>query len=203
MKKTKTLYCGVLLVGLLLIGTIPVAAQPPDSTKLDESAMMSEWMKYAAPGPMHKEMEKMVGNWAGTSIWWMEPGAPPAESAAKAEYKMIMGGRYLVQDYVGDAMGQPFNGMGITAYDNFKEQFITIWFDDMSTGIMISYGTMDSTGTVTYTGTADDPMTGRKDVPMRIVSRFIDDDTAIMEMYGPDAEGNEFKTMEITYKRQK
>ena len=85
MKKTKTLYCGVLVVGLLLIGTIPIVAQPPDSAKPEMDAMMAAWAKIAAPGPMHKEMEKMVGNWTGTSKWWMEPGAPPAESAAKAE----------------------------------------------------------------------------------------------------------------------
>ena len=49
---------------------------------------------------------------------------------------MVMDGRYLVEEYDGEMMGQPFKGMGLMAYDNSEQRFVSAWIDNMGTGIM-------------------------------------------------------------------
>ena len=192
-------FIAVAVGSLLMAG--PVGAQAPDTGM---AAMMAQWAKYATPGPHHQEMAKMVGKWTATVKTWMAPGTPPMESQGMGEFTMVLGGRYLIQDFKSQMMGQPFEGMGISAYDNFRGRYVDVWVDNMSTGMMISYGTADSTGKVfTYKGKMDDVMSGKKDVPIRTVMRIIDNDTQMMEMYGPDQTGKEYKTMEMVYKRQK
>ena len=49
---------------------------------------------------------------------------------------MILGGRYLEQRYEGTMMGQPFSGIGVTGFDNYKKKFVSTWVDSMGTAIM-------------------------------------------------------------------
>lgn len=92
----------------------------------------------------------------------------------------------------------------LTAFDNFRQEYINTWIDSMGTCLMISRGTASADGNViNYQATMDDPATDRKDLPMRSVARFEGDDTHIVEMYCTDPSGKEFQNMEIVYKRQK
>lgn len=205
--KNKTGIVGAVVVGIIVFAINLAGAQTPppsDSAKAAEMAAMMEAMaKYGAPGEHHRYFEKAVGSWDATVTMWMEPGAPAETYTGTGTYSLILGDRYLKHDFEGVAMGQPFKGLGLTGYDNFRERYIDLWLDDMSTSMMISYGTMDSAGVVTYAGKVDDPMAGRKDVPIRSVTQFLDDNTSKMEMYVTDESGDEFKSMEIIYKRRK
>jgi len=135
---------------------------------------------------------------------WMEPSAPPMTSAGVSTFSIMLGGRYLRQDFEGSALGRPFKGLGISGYDKFRQEYFDLWLDDMSTGMMITRGVADSSGTVfTYTGKMDDPSVGRKDIPCRTVVTKIDKDHCRMEMYSTDESGSEMKTMEIAYTRRK
>jgi len=37
-------------------------------------------------------------------------------------------------------MGMPFEGMGLDGYDNASKEYISIWIDNMGTGIMYMKG---------------------------------------------------------------
>ena len=202
--KTKFITTGLLAAMVLTIGMIPAFAQQPEEMSPEMAAMMAKWNEIKTPGEPHKKFAEVAGKWTATAKFWMDPAAPPSESQGTAEFKTIFGGRYLVQEYTGDWMGETFHGMGITGFDNFRQEYVDLWFDDMSTGIYVSHGTADSSGkVVTAKGMMDDPMSGRKDVPTRSVATTIDKDTQTMEMYTADPLGKEFKSMEIVYKRQK
>jgi hypothetical protein len=56
--------------------------------------------------------------------------------------------------------------------------------------------------TKTMTGVAEtrDPMTGEK-YNAKMISRYNDDDTRVMEMHRKGEDGKEWKVMEIKYKR--
>ena len=46
----------------------------------------------------------------------------------------------------------PFEGMGIVGYDNLLKKFVSVWIDNMGTGLMPGTGTYDAaTKTYTYT----------------------------------------------------
>jgi hypothetical protein len=97
-------------------------------------------------------------------------------------------------------MGMPFEGRGTMAYDNLQKHYVSTWIDNMGTGIMIANGACDGKGTWNMSGESPDPMTGKM-IKTRSVMKLVDDNTFVMEMYMPGADGKETKMMEITGKR--
>src|SRR5688572_22345497 len=91
--------------------------------------MMDEMEKAATPGPEHKWLTEMAGSWSTSSKFWMEPGKPPRESQGSEEIKPILGGRFIEARFTGMMMGKPFEGFGVSGYDNTKKKFVMIWMD--------------------------------------------------------------------------
>jgi hypothetical protein len=123
------------------------------------------------------------------------------EWTGTSEQKMLLGGRYLQQEFSGEMMGSPYNGIGFTGYDNHTRKYVSTWMDSMSTGLMYFEGTAGADGkTITQTARYDDPVQG----PMqwRTVTRIVDDNTFLFEMYSTGKSGKEVKMMEITYTRK-
>jgi len=120
------------------------------------------------------------------------------EGTAHAE--MMLGGRFLHQVTHGQMMGMPFEGVGVTGYDNVEGKFFNVWFDNMGTGVMLSDGYPEADGSIVFTGSMTDPMRG--EVKHRMIQRKTGPDSFVFEMYWVQPEGNE-KVMEITYTRVK
>lgn len=114
-----------------------------------------------------------------------------------------MGGRYQQSTFKGDFGGMPFEGTSTTGYDKGKKVFFSTWMDNMSTGIMNMEGTWDeATKSINFKGKMICPANGIE-CEMREVYKIIDDNTQVMEMYGPDMKtGKEFKSMEIKFTRK-
>jgi hypothetical protein len=165
--------------------------------------LMAKWAAFSTPGPDHKVLDTLVGKWTTHVKWWMDPAAAPQESDGSCETKWIMEGRYLQESDKGTAMGKPFEGMGLTGFDNLKKKYVGSWIDNCGTGIMSSEGAFDAAKkTITFTSQGPD-LAMTKYVPMRMVDVLVDADTHRMEMYGPDKSGKEFKTLEVAYTRAK
>jgi hypothetical protein len=180
--------------------TTPAFAQDKPGGAPSQEEMMKMWEAAAAPGANHKDMEKFVGNWTYTNKVWMDPAAPPSESKGKANMSMILGGRYLQQNYSGEFMGKPFEGFGLMGFDNVKKEYVSTWTDNTSTAIMTMNGTK-AKDDIALTGMMDDPTTG-KATKLREVIRWTGPDTWVLEMY--DGSGpKEVLMMEITHTRVK
>jgi len=202
--KTKVITTSLLALALLAWSVAPALAQDAETMDPEMAAMMAKWDAVKTPGAQHKMLAEMVGKWDATSQFWMDPSQPPSEIKGVSEFKMILGGRYLVHELTAEWMGQPMHGMGITGYDNFRQEFVDLWMDDMGTGMYMSRGQANDKGDIiTYKGTMDDPMTDQKDIPTRSVSTRVDKDTHKLEMFAIGPDGTEFKTMEVNFKRQK
>lgn len=188
-------------VCLLLMGS-PASAKTKKSEKpMDPEAMMEEFKKLSTPGEQHKLLASLTGTYTTNTKEWMEPGKPPTESTGTAEMKMLLDGRYLRQEYTGDMMGQPYSGMGITAYDNLLQRYVSTWIDTMGTGIFKMEGTASGDGrTITLKGQHAEPGGGQ--MSHRAIWKIVDDNTQTFEMYGTHRGGQEMKMMEITYKRK-
>jgi len=174
--------------------------------KTEEQKMMDAMMKAGSPGKPHQDLAKQAGNWDLVVKAWMKPGAPPQETKGTAERTMILGGRVLSEKVTGDPMGPgmgPFEGFGLSGFDNVSGKYWGTWNDNMDTGVMVSTGTCDEkTSTCTFKGTYTDPMT-KKAKHTRMVMHRDGDDKAVMDFYEPGKGGKEAKTMEITYTRKK
>lgn len=190
------------VVSSQLISQEKTEAQPQE--EMDWMAMMGQWQEMNQLGEEHERLKKMAGTWDVQSKMWFAPGMDPVVAQGEAEIKLILGGRYAQQNYECPMMGMPYNGMGFEGYDTVKKKYVSIWMDSMGTGIFYSEGTADETGKVfTYIGKMDDPFTGEKDKPMKSIGREINDDKVVFEMYESRPGVGEFKSMELTYTRQK
>ena len=179
---------------------VKAAAKPQ---AMDPQAMADLMAKASSPGPNHERLQKLAGEWSLTVRWTWDPSQAMQETKSTAVITSLMDGRYSQEQTSGEMQGKPFQGMGLTGYDNVLKKYVSVWIDNMGTGIMSSQGTPDATGSiVNWTGESSDPMTG-KTSKFRMVTRFQDDDHHVFEMYIKSPEGKEYKTMEIAYERSK
>jgi len=171
----------------------------------DQKKMAEMYMKAAQPGPEHKKLAEMAGDWDANVT--MYEGPQPTKSKGTAHCETIMGGRYLLMKFEGNmqmpgAGSMPFHGMAISGYDNGKKMYVNTWIDDMGTGIMVTEGKYDG-DKLTCEGSTTDPMSGQ---PMKIkeISTHPDKDHMHFEMYGPNPTNPSemMKMMEIDYTRK-
>lgn len=165
-----------------------------------QQAAMDEMMRLGMPGPNHKLLESMVGEWDAASRMWMGPGEPVTSSGVSS-HRLILGGRFLEQRYTGSMMGQPYEGYGLTGYDNRKGRYTSSWVDNTMTEMALGEGTWDE---ATKTLTVVNDVTGMDGKPtkMKTVTVMKDADTHVFTMYMP-MNGVETRMAEITYIRRK
>jgi hypothetical protein len=96
-------------------------------TKLDMEAIMEVYQKLAVPGAAHELLASRAGSWSTRNRHWLELDKPPMESTGACERKMIIGGRYLQEEFTGEMMGSPFTGIGFTGFDNLAQKYVMVW----------------------------------------------------------------------------
>ena len=185
------------VLGILVSSSM--SAEPP-AAQPDQRAMQELMMKLAQPGPQHEKFKAMVGEW--TCVGRSYEGNPdePIEWTGTSEFKLLLGGRYLQQDFRGELPGMTFEGRGLTAFDNAQQKYVGTWIDAMSTGIMVTEGEFDAgEQTMTETGVVKMPFGEMK---FRMVSKHTSADAFLFTMYGVTPAGDQ-KMMEIDYARKK
>ncbi|MCI0342274.1 MAG: type II secretion system major pseudopilin GspG [Planctomycetales bacterium] len=160
------------------------------------------WMKLAQPGPHHGHLKALEGKWLVKAKATFMPGQPVEESEGKCTYKMILGGRFLQQEIDATMGGMPFQGVGLTGYDNDLKKYVGCWMDSMGTMMMTFSGTCSEEGKVlTTTSEFKDPMSGQMK-KAKMVTRVVDKDKHTFEMFDVGADGKESKILELTYTRR-
>ena len=167
-----------------------------------QEEMMQAWAQMNQLGPQHAEFKNAVGKWKHTSKFWMQPGEPTVAEGTSV-MTLELGGRYLREEYTCGMFGMPFKGVSLTGYDTMTKKYVSIWYDNMSTGIMRMEGEADpETKVVTlYSAEYEDPFKGKG--KMKSTLKHVSDDEVAMEMFWIGADGNEHKEMEIHYTRVK
>ncbi len=184
-----------------LAGEADHQAQPATAApSQEEQAMMAAMTKAMTPGPEHAGLAAMAGSWEFSGSFWTAPDQPPIASTGAAERTMILGGRVMVERVTSEFMGAPFEGMGMTGYDNVSGKYWSTWIDNMNTGVMTATGSCEN-NSCEYTSTASDPMTGQTATGRMISAHEADREVHAMYLKGPD--GKDWKSMELVYARKK
>ena len=194
-----------LFVLLFILGVHSAIAADAPKMSPEHQMMMKEMEKASRPGEQHKMLADLKGKWTYTSKFWQSADAKPEESTGMSTMKMIMDGRYLQQEATGKMMGKTYTGMGLIGYDNVKQRFETLWIDNMGTSMMKGIGQYDTqTKTLSDKGEFSCPMTKSKTAEYRSEMKIVDSKNMTYTMYGKGmtGEGEEFKMMELTYKRK-
>ncbi len=157
---------------------------------------MKKMEAAGTPGPAHKALEPLIGNWKAEVKCWKDGAGEAHVSQGTAKTTWILQGRFLQEDFSGEMMGKPFKGLTLLGYDNTKQTYNLVWLADTQTSIFTSEGKGDSGNKViTLEGHATCPMSGgQKDVES--VYRILGADKHVFEM---SHDGK--KTLEVTYTR--
>jgi len=175
-------------------------AKPAAPGAPDTAAMMAMYEEAAKLGPQHEAMKPLLGSWKTANKMWMDPSAPPMVSQGTMERKVILGGRFMHEEYSGTMMDKPFNGIGHMGYDNMEKKYVATWIDSMGTGIMTMSGQADASGKVfTMTSDRPDPFSGMK---MKTVVKIVNNDKHTFEMFMIGSDGKEMKNMEMECTRK-
>jgi hypothetical protein len=176
----------------MAVGQHEINEEKMASIPADFQAAMEAWQKLATPGEPHKLLASRVGSWTTKSKHWMEPDKPPMEFAGSCERKMILGGRFLQEEFSGEMMGTPFTGIGVVGYDNHNRKYVSTWMDSMSTGIYFFEGTANQDGrTISLESHFNDPTKGPG--KWRLTTRIMDENTEVAEMRMTYESGGEEK----------
>ncbi|CAN5646755.1 hypothetical protein BH09PLA1_BH09PLA1_06130 [soil metagenome] len=204
------LCAGVLFVGHAMSQDKPAPGEPGGDIP-DMQTMMKKWMATVKPGPNHKWLEQFVGKWNTTTRMWMDPNAPPMETKGTAEMTMLLGGRYLQQHVKGEVLmpdqtGQmkkvPYEGMGMTGYDNYRHICVGNWQDNITTVMLTFSGQHDPAGKkLTMYGEMDEPMLDMVARHVKYVTAVENEKKFIFTIYDLAA-GDNYKVLEITYERE-
>jgi hypothetical protein len=145
------------------------------------------------PGPEHEMLKKLAGDWDLT----MKAGGQ--EFKGKVNYKMEVGGLWLVSTLESEMFGQKFHGKGMDSYDAGKKKFTSVWVDSMSGSPLTMEGTYDKDKkTMTLTGAG--PGMDGKPTKYKSVTEFADDNTMNFTMYMDDGKDPAFT---IVYKKKR
>ena len=188
------------LFALVLIALPALADSKTDAPKTDAAhdAMAEAMAKLAAPGAPHQALAANAGKWKATVKSWFAPGEPTVTTGS-SQNTMILGGRFLEQKFAGTMMGRPFEGYGLTGYDNGSGKYQSFWIDNAGTAMMLMSGSADAAGTtITMTGTMNMPDGSASSV--KGVTRIVDPKTHVFSMYGTMGEQEQLM-MEITYRK--
>ena len=167
----------------------------------EASAPSPEALARMAPGPMHAKLEPLIGNWKLDGKWRMTPDAPWTEFEATVEREWILGGRFVQETVASEFLGEPFEAIGVFGYDNTREEFTSLWLENMSTAIMTSTGTLKG-NTLTFEGVNANAMTGEKDCWSKSVVDLGNRDRQTYKGFGKDANGVEFQNLEMIAVRE-
>jgi hypothetical protein len=160
----------------------------------DQAKAMEAYMKAGAVTADHEALKYFAGRWRVEGKMWAAPGAPPTESVNANEGEMILGGHYVRLVYKGEMMGQPFEGLQISGYDNIEKAYKTFWIDNSSTSFYLLTGKYDAAKKIyTFTGRWADPMGGA--TPVRMVIKIVSPDEYTSETYMTMQDGKEFLNM--------
>ena len=167
----------------------------------DKQEMMKKVEAAGTPGPSHKALQALAGNWKAEVKCWMDPAGPAEATAGTARANLTFNGRFLEEEFHGQMMGKPFVGRTLLGFDNIKQTFNSVWVSDNQTSMFVSEGKADgSNKVITMEGKTNCPATGRRDIPMKTVLRIVSPEQHVFEMY--DSSKGNAKTMEISYTRQ-
>jgi hypothetical protein len=167
----------------------------------DKAEIMKKVEAAGTPGPAHKALQALVGNWKAEVKCWMDPAGAPEVTQGTAKGNFIFNGRFLEEEFHGQMMGKPFTGKTLLGFDNIKQTYNSVWVSDTQTSMFVTEGKADNGyKVITQEGKANCPATGRRDIPMKTVLRLLSPDKHVFEMF--DGSQGNAKTMEITYTRQ-
>lgn len=212
--RTRFVLCGFVVgVGVAYAAGSAISQDAPPPG-MDEQAMaMMKQLQTAHdnptfPGPFHERLNHFIGRWDVTvRIWPMGPEAPPLESTGRATIEWMLGNRFTLERLdaeldMGGGMKIPLESVGITGYDNYRNQYVGTMCSAMSTELIDFQGAVSLDGTTfDFYGTMHEPMLNVSGRMIRFRTTIKGPDHHVTEVFDLHA-GEDHKSLEFVYTRR-
>lgn len=185
------------------IEKLPGAQLTTKAPIYSKEEMIEKIIEYSTPTKEHQALEPLIGKWRTESKFWTNTKEEPLIEKGYANNYWILDGRYIKEDYEGSWNGQAFKGYGLIAYDKIKKEYTSTWIDNLSTSIMNSTGNFCTKSNKLTMNTVNSCPVSGQIIKGKNVTKIIDNDKHIFEMYSLEPNGNKIKTAEIIYRRIK
>jgi len=83
---------------------------------------------------------RLVGEWDAKVMF---PGGPPV--AGRSHVRALQGGSWIVEDFEAEMQGAPFRGHGLLGWDRSRNQYASVWIDNMEGKLTTGSGAWDET----------------------------------------------------------
>jgi hypothetical protein len=102
-------------------------------------------MEMPKPGPIHKQLEALAGNWTGEEKMHPSPWDPKGGTAtATLINRVVCDGFYVAGDYEQRRDGGvTFRGHSVFGYDTQSQEVVSHWFDSMGMGADVFRGKLE------------------------------------------------------------
>ncbi len=204
-KTSAMLVLAGMAVGVVLGTALRSGAQSElagKSSEEDRAAQMEAWQKESGPDEHHQRFDPLVGKWKMT---FRSPGETEGqweESEGSAEYRWILGGRFLMEEARCDFGGMDFEWVGLYGYDRKAKAYKAVWADNFGTDFELAECGVDKAVgmALPLVGEQTDPQSGKR-TKFKWVMHIESKEKARMEMYEMDEAGAESKSLEVLMTR--
>ncbi|MHC5004893.1 MAG: DUF1579 family protein [Planctomycetota bacterium] len=141
-------------------GQASAAQEPPGDAAVSKE--MRAVMKMARPGRHHRVLDRLVGKWTGEFSLRSAPDAEPVTFRGTVTRRWVLGRRFIEERVEAESPMGPFRGVGYLGYNNFDQQYETVWMETGSTAIKVDKGTLHGDQMLMHMRSEHrDPVTGR------------------------------------------
>lgn len=165
---------------------------------------MQEYMMTSMqPCAEHDRLKAMEGSWIQHVTMRMGPDAPEMKVQGSAKNSMVLGGRFLRSEGLGEFMGQPIESLNIMGYDRRYDHYTVVGFDTMGTYYVAAEGKWDdATKSVRMRGSTHDPKIKATE-NYTMVYKPVSADEYLWEIWFDLPDGGEFCIVRVRNERVK
>jgi hypothetical protein len=195
----------VVMTLLSVLAVAPLFGDDKPVTKTDPKPKQDAQSTYepkSAPGEGQKFLERMVGDWDVTKVFYPRGGGEPSRASGECKQSMIHGGHFLQSDFAFGSGTERSTGMGIIGFEPSTGRFTSVWTDSRQTRMSFrqAQDKFDGEQIVLYSKSLGEENESRRS---RTVSKIEDNGNRVAHrQYNINADGSERLVMELILTRK-
>jgi len=191
--KPRTWIIAVAAAGLAVLLTPRVISQ-------DDGAQ-EEAHQLAEPGPEHWLLEKLAGEWEGTTDIYRGPGIELANLASATSNEMITGKRFLLcRTRIGPK--NELERVTVLGFDRRRSRYTVVQFESFGTNYVTAEGTWDpEQQEIVLRGEDEDPQLSSL-ATFQFVLQLAEDDEYSFRILADAPDGTQVQMMKTVFRRK-